>query len=63
MEEVTTEVVAVADVEVGLVKMKVGLVKMEIKMGLFKNLVIFALGFSDISASFLVSRIRRFLLE
>ena len=47
MEEVTTEVVAVADVEVGLVKMKVGLVKMEIKMGLFKNLVIFALGFSD----------------
>ena len=35
MEEVTTEVVAVTDVEVGLVKM-------EVEMGLFKNLVIFA---------------------
>ena len=63
MEEATTEVVAVADVEVGLVKMEVGLVKMEVEMGLFKNLVVFALGFSDISAWFLVSRIRRFLLE
>lgn len=63
MEEVTTEVVAVADMEVGLVKMEVGLVKMEVEMGLFKNLVAFALGFSDISAWFLVSRTRRFLLE
>ena len=44
-------------------KMEVGLVKMEVEMGLFKNLVVFALGFSDISAWFLVSRIRRFLLE
>ena len=56
MEEVTTEVVAVAVVEVGLVKM-------EVEMGLFKNLVLFALRFSYISAWFLVSRIRRFLLE
>ena len=58
MKEATTEVVAVE-----LVKMEVGLVKMEVEMGLFKNLVIFALGFSDISAWFLVSRIRKFLLE
>ena len=47
----------------GLVKMEVGLMKMEVEMGLFKNLVVFALGFSDISVWFLVSRIRRFLLE
>ena len=63
MEEVTTELVAVADVEVGLVKMEMGLVKMDVEMGLFKNLVVFALGFSDISVWFLVSRIKRFLLE
>ena len=55
--------VAMADVEVGLVKMEMGLVKMDVEMGLFKNLVVFALGFSDISVWFLVSRIRRFLLE
>jgi len=60
MKEATTEVVVV---EVGLVKMEVGFVKMEMEMGLFKNLVVFALGFSDISVWFLVSRIRRFLLE
>ena len=60
MKEATTEVVPV---EVGLVKMEVGLVKMEVEMGFFKNLVVFVLGFSDISAWFLVSRIRRFLLE
>ena len=40
-----------------------GLVKMEVEMGLFKNLVVCALEFSDISAWFLVSRIRRFLSE
>ena len=53
MKEATTEVVAV----------EVGLVKMKVEMGLFKNLVVFALGFSGISVWFLVSRIRRFLLE
>ena len=58
MKEATTEVVAVE-----LVKMEVGLVKMEVEVGLFKNLVVCALGFGDISAWFLVSRIRRFLLE
>ena len=63
MEEVTTEVVAMADVEMGLVKMEVGLVKIEVEMWLFKNLVVSALGFSDISDWFLVFRIRRFLLE
>ena len=44
-------------------KMEVVLVKMEVEMGLFKNLVVSALGFSDISDWFLVFRIRRFLLE
>ena len=43
MEEATTEVVAVADVDVGLVKM-------EVEMGWFKNLLVFALRFSDIPA-------------
>ena len=42
---------------------EVGLVKMEMEMGLFENLVVSALGFSDISVWFLVSRIRTFLLE
>ena len=51
MEEAMTEVVAVVDVEVGLVKK-------EVEMGLFKNLVVFGLGFSDIPARVLVSRIR-----
>ena len=55
MEEATTEVVAVADVEVGLANM-------EVEMG-FKNLMVFASGFNDIPAWFLVSRISRFLLE
>ena len=46
MKEATTEVVVV---EVGLVKMEVGLVKMKTEMRLFKNLMVFALEFSDIS--------------
>ena len=47
----------------GLVKMEVVLVKMEVEIGLFKNLMVSVLGFSDISDWFLVFRIRRFLLE
>ena len=47
------------NIEVEVVMPEMKLVMIEVGMGLLKKLVVFALGFSDISAWFFICRIKR----